>query len=191
MHLVRFTVLLRRFHRTNIIRDWFAVHERITVEFLHILSMPKSSRFFFEDEGGKYMIIFIDHKIRCLCWMPWMLHVMTSQLIIAGDGASIQGDFIPGAGQWKTSDVMFMKIFGLTNKSDRISTKNSFHGCYFVFLCICCNIRNSKCTAIGPARFHFTCNTFVQKKMYCINTNITILFFYVLLTLQQISDFYL
>ncbi len=76
----------------------------------------------------------------------------------------IQADFIPGAWQWKTSDVMLMKIFGLTNKSDRMSTKyNFFHGCYFVFLCVCGYIRNSKCTAIGPARIHFTCNTFVHK----------------------------
>ncbi len=88
----------------------------------------------------------------------------TSQLIIAGDECGIQGDFFPGAWQWKTSDVMLMKIFGLTNKSDRMSTKNNFfHGCYFVFLCICGNIRHMKCTVIGQARFHFTCNTFVQK----------------------------
>ncbi len=67
------------------------------------------------------------------------------------------GDFPPGAWQWKTPDVILMKIFGLTNKSDRMSTKNNqFHGCYFVFLCICGNIRNKKCTVIGQARFHFT-----------------------------------
>ncbi len=35
-----------------------------------------------------------------------MLHVRTSQLIIARDVCSIQGDFFPGAWQWKTSDVM-------------------------------------------------------------------------------------
>ncbi len=41
----------------------------------------------------------------------------------------------PGAWQWKTSDVMLLKIFGLTNKSDRMSTKSIFfHGCYFVFV---------------------------------------------------------
>ncbi len=34
---------------------------------------------------------------------------------------------------------------------------------YFVLLCICDNIRNMKCTVIGQAIFHFTCNTFVQK----------------------------
>ncbi len=32
-----------------------------------------------------------------------MLHVRTSQLIIAGDGCGIQVDFFPGAWQWKTS----------------------------------------------------------------------------------------
>ncbi len=37
-----------------------------------------------------------------------------------------------------------------------------FHECYFVFFCICGNIRNMKCTVIGQARVHFTCNTFVQ-----------------------------
>ncbi len=93
-----------------------------------------------------------------------MLHLRTSQLIIAGDGVAFKEIFFHGAWQWKTSDVMFMKIFGLTNKSDRISTKNNvFNGWYFVFLCICCNIRNSKCTVIGQVRIHFTCNTFVQK----------------------------
>ncbi len=41
--------------------------------------------------------------------------------------------FSPGLWQWKTSDVMLMKIFGLTNKSDKMSTKNVcfFHGCFF------------------------------------------------------------
>ncbi len=54
----------------------------------------------------------------------------------------IQGYFSPGAWQWKTSDVILMKIFGLTNKSDRMSAKNNFfHGCYLVFMCICGNIR--------------------------------------------------
>ncbi len=48
----------------------------------------------------------------------------------------IQGDFIPGAGQWKTSDVMFMKIFGLTNKSDRISTKNIFFMDGILYFCV-------------------------------------------------------
>ncbi len=93
-----------------------------------------------------------------------MLNVRTSQLIIVGNGCSIQADFFPSAWQWKTSDVMLMKMFGLTNKSDSMSTKNIFfHGCYFVFLCMCGNIRNMKSTVIGQARFHFTCNTFVQK----------------------------
>ncbi len=51
------------------------------------------------------------------------------------DVCGIQGDFPPGAWQWKTSDVMLMKIFDLTNKSDRVSTKKHlFHGCYFVFV---------------------------------------------------------
>ncbi len=47
-----------------------------------------------------------------------------------------------------------------------------FHGCYFVvILYFCGNLRNMKCTVIVQARFHFTCNTFVHKYMYCINTN--------------------
>ncbi len=68
-----------------------------------------------------------------------MQYVRTSQLIIAGDGSGIQGDFFPGAWLWKTSDVMLMKIFGLTNKSDRMSTKNKFfHGCYSVVILYFC-----------------------------------------------------
>ncbi len=84
----------------------------------------------------------------------------------------IQRDFSPGAWQWKTSDVILMKIFGLTNKSDRMSTKNIFfHGFILYF---CGNIRNMKCTVIGQARFHFTCNTFIQKNVLY---NIFIYFF--------------
>ncbi len=71
-----------------------------------------------------YMYMIIKHKIRCLCWMPWMLHVRTS-LIIAGDVCGIQADF-PRCVTMKTSDVMLIKIFGLTNKSGRMSTNNSF-----------------------------------------------------------------
>ncbi len=41
--------------------------------------------------------------------------------------------FFPGACQWKTSDVMLMKIFGLTNKSDR-----KCFGCYFVVILYFC-----------------------------------------------------
>ncbi len=66
--------------------------------------------------------------------------------IIAGDVCGVQGDVFPGAWQWKTSDVMMMKIFVLTNKSDRMSTKNTF--IHSVFLCICGNIKNMKCTVI-------------------------------------------
>ncbi len=79
----------------------------------------------------------------------FLLYVMNSACEdITADHCSavrcgIQGDFFPGAWQWKTSDMMLMEIFGLTNKSDRMSTKNNFlHGCYFVFLCICGDIRN-------------------------------------------------
>ncbi len=66
--------------------------------------------------------------------------------IIAGDVCGVQGDVFSSAWQWKTSDVMMMKIFGLTNKSDRMSTKNSF--IHSVFLCICGNIKIMKCTVI-------------------------------------------
>ncbi len=48
----------------------------------------------------------------------------------------IQADFFPECMAMETSDVMLMKIFRLTNKSDRMSTKNIyfFYGCYFVFV---------------------------------------------------------
>ncbi len=100
------------FHRTNIVRDWFAAHERITVVFL-----PPYSPFlnpveeFFQHGGGKYMII--DHKIRCLCWMSRFMEIFPRCMAME----------------------MLIKIFGLTNKSDRMSTKNYFfHGCYFVVI---------------------------------------------------------
>ncbi len=44
-----------------------------------------------------------------------------------------------------------------------VHQESFFHGCYFVFLCICGNIRNVICTVIGQVRFPFTSNTFVQK----------------------------
>ncbi len=56
-----------------------------------------------------------------------------------GGGGGGGGIFSPGAWQCKTSDVMLMEIFGLNNKSDRISTKNTvFHGCYFVVILYFC-----------------------------------------------------
>ncbi len=72
--------------------------------------------------------------------------------------------------QWKTSDVMLMKMFGLTNKSDRMSNKNSFfHGCYFVFLCIWGNTRNMKCTVIGELdKQDFTLHVIHSYKNKCI-----------------------
>ncbi len=69
-----------------------------------------------------------------------MLHVRTSHLIIAGDGTACKEIFSMVHGNGKHKDVMLMKIFGLTNKSERMSSENFFHGCYFVFLCICGNI---------------------------------------------------
>ncbi len=60
----------------------------------------------------------------------------TSQLIIAGDGCGVQGDFFPRCIAMENirCDVTVMKIFGLTNKSDRMSTKNIFfHVCYLYF----------------------------------------------------------
>ncbi len=142
------------FHWTDIVRDWFAAHERITVVFL-----PPYSPFlnpveeFFQHGGGKYMII--DHKIRCLCWMPWML-------IIAGDGCGIHGDFPPVHGNWNVDKNLW------TDQQERQDVhQESFFSwmlfCrYFIILCICGNIRNMKCTVIGQAIFHFTSNTFIQ-----------------------------
>ncbi len=66
-----------------------------------------------------------------------MLNVRTSQLIIVGNGCGIQADFFPSAWQWKTSDVMLMKMFGLTNKSDRMSTKNIFFMNVILYFCVC------------------------------------------------------
>ncbi len=48
----------------------------------------------------------------------------------------IQADFILDVWQWKTSDVMLMKIFGLTNKSDRMSTKNIYIYLLWMLFCI-------------------------------------------------------
>ncbi len=137
--------------------------------------------------------------------MPWLLHVRTSQLIIAGDACGIQGDCFPGAWQWNTSDGMLMEIFGLTNKSDRMYIKNNiFRGCYFVaVLCICGNIRNMKCTVIAQARFHFTCNILVQKinvlykykcsyTFFCVlwlfSTNIHFFFYKTLISMVDYHD---
>jgi len=60
----------------------------------------------------------------------------TSQLIIAGDGCGIQGVFFNGAWQRKTSDVMLMKIFGLTNKSDRMSNNKKKFQDVILYFCV-------------------------------------------------------
>ncbi len=107
------------FHRSNIVRDCLAAHERITVEFL-----PPYSPFLNPiEEFFQYMII--DHK-NAACEDITADHCR--------GWCGIQGDFLTGAWQWKTSDVMLRKIFDPSNKSD-MSTKNIFfHGCYFVYL---------------------------------------------------------
>ncbi len=88
-----------------------------------------------------------------------------TQLIIAGDGCGIQGDFFPGAWQWKTSDAILMKIFGLTNKSDKISTKNIFFSwmlfcSYFVYFW---QHKKYEMYSNWTSKISFTCNAFVQK----------------------------
>ncbi len=50
----------------------------------------------------------------------------------------IQGDFFPDAGQWKTSDMVLMKIFDLTNERQEVHPEYSFHGCYFYFILFFC-----------------------------------------------------
>ncbi len=101
-----------------------------------------------------------------------MLHVRTSQLIIAGMCAVFK-EISPCRAMENIRCDVEENLW-----PDRMSTKKHlFHGCYFVFLCICANIRNMKYTVIGQVIFHFTCNTFIQKEMYCINTNVHILFF--------------
>ncbi len=107
------------FHRSNIVRDCLAAHERITVEFL-----PPYSPFLNPiEEFFQYMII--DHK-NAACEDITADHCR--------GWCGIQGDFLTGAWQWKTSDVMLRKIFDLTNKSDMSTKNNCFHGCYFVYL---------------------------------------------------------
>ncbi len=107
------------FHRSNIVRDCLAAHERITVEFL-----PPYSPFLNPiEEFFQYMII--DHK-NAACEDITADHCR--------GWCGIQGDFLTGAWQWKTSDVMLRKIFDLTNKSDMSTKNNCFHGCYSVYL---------------------------------------------------------
>ncbi len=81
--------------------------------------------------------------------------------------------FFPRCMAMETSDVL-MKIFGLTNKSDRCPPRICFSWMLFSILCICGNIRNMKCTVIRQAIFHFTCNTLykinVLYKYKCSNT---------------------
>ncbi len=125
------------FHRTNIVRDWFAAHERIAVAFL-----PPYSPFlnpiekFSQHGGGKYMII--EHKIRCLCWMPCMLYVRTSQRIIAGD---VCGRFFP-----RCMAMENIRCDAVENLWPDQQERQDVHQEYFFFmdviLCICGNIWN-------------------------------------------------
>ncbi len=134
------------FHRTIIVR--FAAHERITVEFLPPFPNPIEEffsvwRWKLYDHRPQYQMSLLD-AMNAACEDITADHCR-------GCVRHSRRIFPPthGNDQLWSSYVMLRKIFGLTNKSDRMSTKNNlFHGCYFVFLCICGNIRNMKCTVI-------------------------------------------
>ncbi len=111
-------------------------HERITVEFRPPYSsfLNPIEEFFWEWRWKAY-----DHRPQDQMSLLDAMNAVCED-ITADHRRGWRFPSIPcdSAWQWKTSDVMFMKIFGLTKKSDRMSIKNTFfHGCYFVFLCIC------------------------------------------------------
>ncbi len=76
------------FHRVTTVREWFAVHRRKwqSSSFHHTPRPWIQQRNSFQPGGGKYMTV--GHGIRCLSWVPWMLHVRVSQVISAGDGCA-------------------------------------------------------------------------------------------------------
>ncbi len=119
----------------------------------------------------KYKVFFISVSVGCHDCCIW------------GHHWSLRRFFSPVDGNAKHQMWCWWKSLAWATRATGCPPRIFFHGCYFVVMCICGNIRNIKCTVIGQAIFHFTCNTLVQKEMYCINTYVHILFFYVLLTL--------
>ncbi len=90
-----------------------------------------------------------------------MLHLRTSQLIVTVDVCGIQGDFP------RCMAMENIRCDVDENLWPDQQERQDVHQEYFFFmdiiLCICGNKGNMKCTVIGQAIFHFTCNTFVQK----------------------------
>lgn len=107
------------FNRTNSVREWFAVHERITMEFL-----PPSSPFLnlIEEFCSAWRWKVYDYRAQYQMSLLDAMNAVCED--ITGDhGCATQGDFSPIASQGTTTDVMLTKISGQTNKSDRMSTK--------------------------------------------------------------------
>ncbi len=121
------------FHRTNIVRDWLAAHERITVEFL-----PPYSPF----------INPIEEFFSVWRWKVCDNRPQDQMSLLGAMNAVCEDITADHCRGWRfppppprcmaMENIRFelMKIFGLTNKSDRMSTMNIFfYWCYFVFLC--------------------------------------------------------
>ncbi len=125
------------FHRTNIVRDWFAAHERITVELLSPYSPFLNP---IEEYFSAWRWKVYDHRPQDQMSLLDAMNAACEDITADHCRGLVRYSrrFFPSAWQWKTSDVMLMKIFGLTNKSDRMSTKNNFVSwmlfCIFVYL---------------------------------------------------------
>ncbi len=100
--------------------------------YIYICRLPTAqSLLFFENGGGKYMII--DHKIRCLCWMSWW---RTSQLIIAGDVCGIQGDFSTMHSSWKHQMWCWWKSLAWPTRAIRCPPRIIFLMDVILYFCV-------------------------------------------------------
>ncbi len=146
------------FHRTNIVRDWFAAHERITVEFL-----PPYSPFInpIEEFFSVWRWKVYDHRPQDQMSLLGAMNAVCEDISadhrrgwrfpprcmpMENIRCDVDGNLWPD--QQERQDVHHESFFSLM-----------LFCSYFVFLVT----RNMKCTVIGQVIFHFRCNTFVQK----------------------------
>ncbi len=159
-------------HLPNYVVFWFAAHKRITVEFF-----PPYSPFLnpIEEFFSAWRWKVYDHRPQDQMSLLDAMNAACED--ITADHCRGQEIFPPVHGNGK-KQWCWWKSLAWPTRATGCPPKKLFS--IDVILYFCGYIRNMKCN--GQARFHFTCNAFVQKNMHCINTNVHILL-YVLLTL--------
>ncbi len=131
------------FHRTNIVRDWLAAHERITVEFL-----PPYSPFInpIEEFFSVWRWKVCDNRPQDQMSLLGAMNAVceTSQLIIAGDG-----DSPPVHGNGKHQMWCWWKSLAWPTRATGCPPWIFFFIDVILYFCVFLVTINIKCTVIG------------------------------------------